>query len=37
MKNVHSDTNLNSRTSYNFSVGIYDTDSNYLYFYEFDS
>lgn len=32
-----SDVDLNNRSSYNYSIGIYDSDTNILYFYEFDS
>ena len=31
------DTVLNDRNSYNFSVGIFDSDNNTLYFYEIDT
>lgn len=32
-----SELELNKRSSYNFSVGIYDIDNNILYYYELDT
>lgn len=32
-----SDTNLFSRSSYNFSLLLYDLDDSMLYFFEFDT
>ena len=32
-----SDRELNERSSYNFSVGIYDSDNRVLYYYELDT
>lgn len=31
------DTNLFSRTSFNFSIAVYDFDTNILYYYELDT
>lgn len=36
-ENPEDDTELFSRYSFNFSVAIYDTDSNILYYYESDT
>lgn len=35
--NPYSDIDLNNRSSYNFSLAIYDIDNNIIYFYEFDT
>ena len=35
--NTSSDKNLFDRTSFNFTLAMYDIDSNTLYFYEFDT
>ena len=32
-----SDENLNKRSSYNFSLGIYDSENKVLYYYELDT
>ena len=37
LDDIHSDENLFSRGSYNFSLVIYDTDNDLLYYYEFDT
>ena len=31
------DSELNTRSSYNFSLGIYDLDTNIIYYYELDT
>lgn len=36
-KDNKNDLNLNNRSSYNFSVGLFDSDSKMLYFYELDT
>lgn len=33
----HDDTDLNSRGSYNFSLAIYDINTNFIYYYELDT
>ena len=35
--NVNNDEDLNERSSYNFSLGIYDSDTMMLYYYELDT
>lgn len=35
--NSNSDKDLFNRTSFNFTLAMYDIDSNILYFYEFDT
>ena len=35
--NPKDDTDLNNRTSYNFTVAIYDSDNKIIYFYEVDT
>lgn len=36
-KNKYDDTNLNNRSSWNFTLGIIDKDSNSIYYYELDT
>jgi len=36
-KDIHSDIDLFSRHSFNFTIALYDVDSNTLYYYEFDT
>ena len=33
----HSDKDLFSRYSFNFTIVFYDLDTNYFYYYEFDT
>jgi len=35
--NMYSDENLFSRHSLDFTLALYDNDTNYLYYYEFDT
>lgn len=37
VKNKYDDTELNIRSSYNFSLSIYDKDNNKIYLYELDT
>ncbi len=34
---IHSDEDLFDRYSFNFTIVLYDTDTNYFYYYEFDT
>lgn len=36
-KDKYSDTEINNRLSYNFSIAIYNSDNNILYYYELDT
>lgn len=36
-KDKRNDKDVNNRSSYNFSVGIYDSDNKVLYYYELDT
>ena len=36
-KDTRSDSELNNRSSYNFSLGIYDSNNKVLYYYELDT
>ena len=36
-KDKHNEEELNNRSSYNFSVGIYDSNTKIVYFYELDT
>lgn len=36
-KNKNDDINLNNRSSYNFSIALYDKDKKTIYFYELDT
>ena len=35
--NKYDDTNLNNRTSWNYTVAIFDKDTNIIYYYELDT
>ncbi|MGN0182242.1 MAG: hypothetical protein ACI4DP_07535 [Candidatus Ornithomonoglobus sp.] len=35
--NIHSDKELFDRASFNFSIAVYDTDTDLLYYYRFDT
>ena len=35
--NEYDDTELNNRSSYNFTMAIYNTDTNTIYYYEMDT
>ena len=36
-KNKHDDTDLNNRSSWNFTLAILDSDTNTIYYYELDT
>ena len=36
-KDINDDSELNSRSSYNFSIGIYDIENKIIYYYELDT
>ena len=36
-KDIHDDSNLNNRSSYNFSLAIYDSKTKIMYYYELDT